>query len=196
MTQDPNPIVISKSENANDSLQAVARDGAQVLINQLLVCLPMEQERLRAEANCLDYMPGILQCKGRCPSDASSASHITTAIQASVRISRINCQASHVSRLTPPDPNPKNPRDGNSSPARRASANTAVSPAPRSPRKSAARNSSTTKRAANGCRAGATRAPTKPARMTGWWRSRIRSGSRKPRARMCALPADWSARRR
>ncbi|CRG91458.1 Regulator of ribosome biosynthesis [Talaromyces islandicus] len=36
MAQDPNPLVISKSENTNDALKAVARDGAQVLINQLL----------------------------------------------------------------------------------------------------------------------------------------------------------------
>lgn len=38
MAQDPNPLVISQSENTNDALKAVARDGAQVLINQLLVC--------------------------------------------------------------------------------------------------------------------------------------------------------------
>jgi regulator of ribosome biosynthesis len=37
MVQDPNPLVISPSENTNDALKAVARDGAQVLINQLLV---------------------------------------------------------------------------------------------------------------------------------------------------------------
>ncbi|OKL62180.1 hypothetical protein UA08_02761 [Talaromyces atroroseus] len=41
MAQDPNPLVIPKSENVNDSLQAVARDGAQVLINQLLTTCPV-----------------------------------------------------------------------------------------------------------------------------------------------------------
>lgn len=37
MVQDPNPLVIAQSENTNEALKAVARDGAQVLINQLLV---------------------------------------------------------------------------------------------------------------------------------------------------------------
>lgn len=39
LAQDPNPLVISKSEGLNSSLKAVARDGAQVLLNQLLVRL-------------------------------------------------------------------------------------------------------------------------------------------------------------
>ena len=38
LAQDPNPLVIPRSENVNESLKAVARDGAQSLLNQLLVC--------------------------------------------------------------------------------------------------------------------------------------------------------------
>lgn len=45
LAQDPNPLVIPKSENLNASLKAVARDGAQSLLNQLLVCLIRFQPR-------------------------------------------------------------------------------------------------------------------------------------------------------
>ncbi|EED18254.1 ribosome biogenesis protein (Rrs1), putative [Talaromyces stipitatus ATCC 10500] len=41
LAQDPNPLVISKSESVNNSLKAVARDGAQVLLNQLLTTCPV-----------------------------------------------------------------------------------------------------------------------------------------------------------
>ncbi|KAH8690859.1 putative ribosome biogenesis protein [Talaromyces proteolyticus] len=44
LVQDPNPLVISNTENTNNALKAVARDGAQVLINQLLTICPITSD--------------------------------------------------------------------------------------------------------------------------------------------------------
>ncbi|KAL1962018.1 hypothetical protein VTN77DRAFT_662 [Rasamsonia byssochlamydoides] len=41
LAQDPNPLVIPPSEPLNDVLKATARDGAQVLLNQLLTTCPI-----------------------------------------------------------------------------------------------------------------------------------------------------------
>lgn len=95
LAQDPNPLVISKSENVNDSLKAVARDGAQVLINQLLV-RPLsfwqkkKKEKKKRKRNRktktnqlfveTDYMPCNFEYKRRCSFVSSPSSHITTTI--------------------------------------------------------------------------------------------------------------------
>lgn len=81
------------------------------------------------------------------------------------------------------DPNPKNPQNGSSLPARKESVNTAANREPPSPKRNDARNSSMTKRAVNGFLDGAIKAQTSLVKKIGLLRCQIRIGRMRLRGR-------------
>ncbi|TAQ87301.1 hypothetical protein B7494_g4390 [Chlorociboria aeruginascens] len=55
LAEDPNPVLLTTAENLEAELAAIARDGAQALVNQLLSTCPIES----TPAGVLLSLPGI-----------------------------------------------------------------------------------------------------------------------------------------